>query len=45
MIVYRHHGVILHLLPGDYLSTLEISYEGVVIEVDEVTVHVLPLQP
>ena len=42
LIVYQHRGVILHLPPGDYLSTLEISFEGAVIEVDEVTVHVLP---
>ena len=42
LVVYRHSTVILHLPPGDYLSTLVSSYEGEVYEVDEVTLHVLP---
>jgi hypothetical protein len=42
LIVYKHFGVILHLPPGDYLSTWESSYEGEVVDLAEVTLHVLP---
>lgn len=42
LIVFRHVGVILHLPPGDYLSTWHLLQDGRVIDRARVTVHVLP---
>lgn len=42
LFVFRHVGVILHLRPGDYLSTWQLLRDGKVIDRANVTVHVLP---
>ena len=40
-IVYKNIGLILQLPPGDYLSTWELSYDGEIVQLAEVTLHIL----
>jgi hypothetical protein len=41
LVVYRQAGVILHLPPGDYLSVHEATYDGDLVEHNEVTLHIV----